>query len=483
MSLKRSTVYNLLGSIAPMLVSVVAVPAYLHLIGDARYGVLALVWLFLGYFGLFDPGITRAAAFHMARLHGKDEQKQRESVFWTALVVNTAFGVVGGLILYFAARPLFNTTFKMPAAMRAEVLAVLPWLAASVPVSIITGVFAGALQARDRFGELNVISVANAALSQLVPLGVAYRHGPDLKWLIPAVLLTRMLGAIPTCIVLVRAVPLGVGGHFDPTRMRTLFHYGGWVTITNLLNPILTTMDRMLIGSVLSAQAVAFYSVPFNLVSRASVIPGAVATSLFPRLSRGTREDSARLASDAVATLAAVMTPVIVAGIAALPIFMRFWVGASFAQNSATVGVVILIGVWINGLAFIPYGHLQAIERPDLVAKFHALELIPFLGLLWLGLHFFGLLGAAWAWTLRVAVDGILLFVVAGQIPGWQKVLPGGALVLLTAAFAPVVLFSAKTAVEVLLLLASLAWSWHLSPTVRSILRDRFQFLRTREAI
>src|ERR1700689_2457584 len=114
MNIKRHSIYNLAGSVGPMLVSMLTVPAYLHIIGNARYGVLALVWLFLGYFGLFDPGITRAATFHIARLHRADQNLERESVFWTALVVNTAFGVVGGVAVYFAARPLFMNAFKIP---------------------------------------------------------------------------------------------------------------------------------------------------------------------------------------------------------------------------------------------------------------------------------------------------------------------------------------------------------------------------------
>src|ERR1700739_273048 len=147
MSVKRDTFYNLLGSITPILVSLVTVPIFLHLIGNARYGVLAIVWLFLGYFGVFDPGITRAAAFHIARLDAPDQAKERESVFWTALLINFFFGVVGGVALYLIARPIFMSVFKMPESMRLEVTKCLPWMAASIPLSVVAGMLGGALQA------------------------------------------------------------------------------------------------------------------------------------------------------------------------------------------------------------------------------------------------------------------------------------------------------------------------------------------------
>ena len=157
-----------------MLVSVVTVPYYLRLIGNDRYGVLAIVWLFLGYFGLFDPGITRAAMYHIARLANDNEAEERESVFWTALAVNMIFGVVGGVVLYLAARPLFMSTFKMPLSMRGEVMSSLPWLAASIPLSILMAILGGALEARESFGAYNIIYAVNALFAQLMPLGVAY---------------------------------------------------------------------------------------------------------------------------------------------------------------------------------------------------------------------------------------------------------------------------------------------------------------------
>ena len=90
--------------------------------------------------------------------------------------------------------------------------------------------------------------------------------------------------------------------------------------------------------------------------------------------------------------------------------FLSAWVGSDFAEASAPIGEILLIGVWVNNLAWIPLTMLQGQGRPEVVAKFHAIELLPFVIALWIGIEVAGLQGAAWAWVVRVTVDALLLF-------------------------------------------------------------------------
>jgi O-antigen/teichoic acid export membrane protein len=90
---------------------------------------------------------------------------------------------------------------------------------------------------------------------------------------------------------------------------------------------------------------------------------------------------------------------------------LNAWLGPDFAAKSASTLQILALGVLINCIAFVPFGLLQGLGRPDLTAKFHLLETPVYALALWFFLPRFGLPGAAWAWVLRVSLDTALLFV------------------------------------------------------------------------
>lgn len=412
MSIRRHSLLNLAGSLAPTAVTLVTVPVYLKIIGLDRYGVLAIAWVFLGYFGVFDLGLGRATAHRIAVLR-EAAPKERSDAFWTAFTLNALCGIVGGFCFWPAAKIYFSSYFHVAEALRLEILATVPWLAAAVPVATVSGVLVGALQGRERFLALNACSVLSSVLFQLFPLAVAWVHGPELAWLVVAALIARVLVLLVLFEECRRSIPFRMTPSISRRLAPSFFRYGGWVSVSSFLTSLMEASDRFFIGALSGAQAVTYYAVPYNLANRVTVIPTSLTIALFPRFA-GVADDQERnrLFDEAIRVLLVVVTPLVVVGLVIMRPFLSWWLSPKFAEQSAIVGQILLLGIWANCLARLPYDRLQAQGRPDLVAKCHLAELVPYMAILFVSLLRWGVAGAAFAWALRVTVDCLLLFAI-----------------------------------------------------------------------
>lgn len=432
MSIRRHTITNIAGAVIPMFVMLVTVPLYLKTLGDVRYGVLALVWLMLGYFSFMEMGLGKATANHIARLHDAPD-RERGTIFWTALLVNAALGLVAAFILWNIGEYLLSSVLKIPKEFQSEAQESLPWIIATLPLVLVSSVLNGALEGRKQFFIVNVLQVTSSAIFQVVPLVVAYIYGPSLSYVIPAAVLSRALMNIPFLIACYVYVPLAPRPVLSASAARSLFSFGGWVAVTGMVSPLLDTIDRFLIGIVLGAQAVTHYVIPMQLVGKVKIIPGSLSRALFPRFSADAPADADRLALNAMRTLTIVMTPIVICGIVLLRPFMQIWVGDEIAAIAAPLGEILFFGVWINSLAHIPYFLLQGKGRPDIVAKTHAIEIAPFIFIIWIAMQQWGLYGAAAAWSARVTIEAGLLFLFSGMKKESLHIISGPCVMILFA--------------------------------------------------
>ena len=136
-------------------------------------------------------------------------------------------------------------------------------------------------------------------------------------------------------------------------------------------------------------------------------------------------------------------------------------------------GMILIIGVWISGIAFVPSALLQAQNRPDLTAKLHLVELPPFLLILWAAIRWFGLEGAAVAWTLRNGSDALLLLLVTRQ--GLiVRLLPFPiALMIFAVAVAPVAVMSVGALLSAALVALTFAWAMWIAPDLRAFIASQ----------
>lgn len=415
MSLGRHTLFNLAGAGVPILTGLATVPVYLRHIGPERYGVLAVVWALIGYFSFFDAGFGRATTQRMSKI-AEDAEQERSRLLWTALLATLALGVAASAVLLPVARALLADRISMDSETREEVAGAVLWMLPALPILLPTTVLQGALQARLRFLEVNAIQTFGAVVGQTLPLIVAVSGHVALSALVPTVLLSRLLVLALLLHQSTLHVPLMGRPVIDRGHLGALARYGGWVSLVSFLGPMLVTIDRLVIAALSGAKAVAVYTVPYDLASRSQVVSSSLSTALFPRLSSASSADFQTLVDRATAALISFMTPVVAVGMLLAQPFLGVWIDLEFASLSAGVAELILLGFWFNALAIPSATGILASGRSRTVAIIYVLEIPIYFGLLWVGLKYAGVVGAAGAWCLRVIVDTSLLLGVTGSL-------------------------------------------------------------------
>lgn len=425
-----NTVYNILGVVAPMAVSIFSIPWYLHVIGEARFGILSLVWIVFGYFGLFDFGLSRATTNRLAQLRDGDP-RERNAVFYTALASNSALGIVAGVLFYLTASVPLYRSLVGHSALTNEVSAALPWLASFFPLSLIGGVFVGALEAEERFLTLNLQQIIGAILQQTLPLAACLMFAPNVEYAVLGALAARTFSVTWNATAAMSTMRRTGRPAPRVDLVWSLLKYGTNIVVSNIVSPILVSADQFLIASLLGAKAVAYYAVPFNLTMKALIVPSALNRALFPRLSSMNEDEAASLSRRASSVLAGLLALICVPSIVLAGPALNIWLGPAFAKASVPVMQLLFVGTWINGIALIPGGQLYASGKPGIVARFHVIELLPFIAILWFSLHAFGLVGAAFAWCMRVTMDTTLLYWAAGtKLRDAAALLPPGLFVI-----------------------------------------------------
>jgi O-antigen/teichoic acid export membrane protein len=322
----------------------------------------------------------------------------------------------GGLVLAFLPSTL-TKAFSVDARLLEEAGKGFVAVAILLCIGTVGNILGSQLQAQDRFLELNASQFAMGLAFQLVPVAAAKIFSPTLETVIIAGCAARSLQTWMYVGFLMTSKHRMGPPRFSLEDGREMLRYGAWTSISNIISPIVVNLDRVLISYLAGPAAVGSYSVAYNLVMKALLIPGSLASALFPRLSQASSpSDLERNSRSAVLSLGILFCPMLLVGCAALDPFLSLWLHRFASRDAVNAGEILLFGIWFNGLALIPSVRLQATGRPDLVAKIHAAELLPFIALAWLLVKQFGIVGAASAWTIRVMADSILIFQMAGML-------------------------------------------------------------------
>lgn len=411
-SLGRSAVWNLLGAGIPLVVGLLVIPQLISSLGVEAFGLLTLIWAAIGYFSLFDFGLGRALTQQLAARRAMPGAPEK-SIFYTGALSTLLPGLLGMVLLWALAAPLVNQWLNISVALQAEAYRAMLVAAFSIPLVTLSSGLRGMLEGFEDFKSSALLRMLLGLLNFLLPWLLVMGEQTDLEVLVWSLLASRLLAVLLNVWMLQKHAMEKANKRFDPKLLRHLLGFGSWMTLSNLIGPLMVTADRYFIAAILSANVVAFYTVPQDLVLRLLLVPNALVAALFPRMSllnsEGAGADLQHLFRKSykilALSMAALLLPLALVSYPAL----SFWLGSDFADQAWALSLILMVGIFFNSLAMLPFTALQARGAVKSTSLLHLTELLLYYPLMLFLLKQYGLIGAAWAWSARTAFDWLAL--------------------------------------------------------------------------
>ena len=419
MSIVRNSAWNMFGIAMSTLFTIPSLAVYSRYLGIELLGLLTLTFSIVGYASNFDLGLSRAL-IRQVSINVDDKGTVKEFMGTTTIFVAILSLAVGAAT--WAAAGRLTSYLKVSPLNSLDATNSFRWLSLSIPPYVLSLVAGSYYEGMEDFRTLNIMRSVTGGLNAIA--GVACVCWiPTLSAVVAALCVSRWL----LCIAIFSMYRRHVNRADDIVRpailtfnfaaLRASLSYGGWLTVTNIINPMMAYFDRFVLSHLAGAQVVAFYSVPSEIINRLLLIPGAISKALFPRLSKRRDTAAADHRSGIVLTLAASLLTIIPIFIFAR-LILRVWMGPEYVGEPVTVLRILLVGFFFMSMAFSPFTDLQARGHSKATAFIHLAQVIPYLAALILMTTYYGILGTAVAWTARTMVDYFVMEYYSRRLSG-----------------------------------------------------------------
>lgn len=417
MSVKKNTYWNIVGAVIPILVGALSIVPLVDKLGVELFGVLTILWVVIGYFSLFDLGVGRALTQQVSKLRVQDKGYEIEAIIKAGIVITLFTGVIGASLIFFLSDWLAFSFLNLTKVYQSDVYESLIIALVGVPITTLSAGLRGVLEGFEEFAGCNVAKIFLGSSLFAFPLIGVLIYGGDIRIVALGLVLARIFGLIIFLFYMSKICKLVsiLRSSIEPKNIKRLLTFGGWMSISNLISPLLVNIDRFFISNILGAGSVAIYTLPFEFIVRVLILPGAIGSTLLPRLAVEFNEkplNAKLLVKNSVLIVFSMLVLFFISTILFASYVLNIVVSSDIAEESYIIAVILTLGVIFNGVSYIYYTALHSLAHVRFTAMVHVVEFILYIPFVYLMIKEYGVVGAAASWALRAFLDCCLMFAV-----------------------------------------------------------------------
>lgn len=424
MSQKKNSLYNIIGLGIPLIVGIVVIPILISQLGESKFGILTLIWALIGYFSVFDLGLGRSLTLNLSRALSKNYFKIIGPIFYTSCISIFFISLILSIFIFFSfifLSSFYFTDFFVSNEISNSVYIITIFL----PLIILIAALRGTLESLDLFGIINFIRLPTGVLTFTAPLISIYFFGSRMDMIVLSLIIVKLISfSFYLFFSLTKLREFEPKYLFKKRLLNPLIYTGGWMTVSNLVSPLMGYLDRFILAYLISTAAVAYYVTPFEIVSKIWIIPGSLTLTLFPFFSFNSEKKNSteliRMFKKSSYTIFLIVFPISLFFAFFSTEILSIWINEEFSIKSSLLLKIFSFGIFFNCLVHIPFTLLQASGFSKATAIIHTAQLPIFVFFLFLLTNIYGLIGTAIAWILRMFIDAFLMYYFCFKRLNWD---------------------------------------------------------------
>ncbi|MBI2846629.1 MAG: flippase [Chloroflexi bacterium] len=403
----RGATFLLAGQIAALAFGFVYRILVARWLGPSDFGVLALLTMLVGIFGLvFMFGVPGAATKYISQFLAQG--KTPTTIFSTALKILLPSSLLASLMLLLLSDPLAVRVFHNPAAIPEFKIG-----SAAVFFAMLGILFNYSIQGFQRMRYSTLITVVDAVVKLVVTVLLLYL-GYGLIGAAWGIVAGYLSMAIVGWFLVRKLLRFDLALSLDRDLGKMLLTFGVPLYIALVVELVLGWTDTIVIGYFLGTTEVGYYNVAWSMMMSLNMLVAPLTISLFPAFSEiHAKKDSASLEkvfNHSAKYTTYFLIPCAVGGFLLAELVIKILFGAIFLPGSIALKILVLGSIFLP-LRAIGTKFIAGVGRPDIGMRFIMIAAVLNLALNPILVPKFGIAGAAVATSASLAVLTLLCFI------------------------------------------------------------------------
>ena len=417
----KGSLWTLGGQVLPLAVSFFITPFVIRLLGgEEPYGVYILVGLIPSYFAFADLGMSLGSTKFGSEAYARGSREDEGRIVRTAALIAFLASFPIALGIFILSHPVI-AWLNVPKQFRSEASIALKIASVTFVVNILCNVFNTPQLSRLRM-DLNTFINAGFRLLGAAAVPVVLYFGGGIVGAVTVLMIAGFLTLFGHILVSGRLLNEIFQFSIDRSLLKPLLRFGAPLVVSGIAAILLVNLEKIVLTRAASVEVLAYYSVAFTMASMATMFSSSMIQSLLPAFSQllgpDKKEELNKLFARSLRiNIIGLIPTMMILFVIAKP-FFTIWAGENFGRESSLPFYVLLIGLFFNIVAYVPYSVLMASGKTGIFAKIYWIELVPYIFIAALLTYKLGAVGAALAWSLRVFADGMVIIWLSKKFVG-----------------------------------------------------------------